>query len=72
MLFTIDGDGQLRWRPRRDKPQWNSRLAGKPAGYTNTYGRQYVIFDGHTYPTRRVVAALTNGAWPTPPKPNPA
>lgn len=66
-IFTLGDDGVLRWNWRADLPfNVNRRLAGKPAGATDSSGYIHVGIKGKLYQAHRIVWALVNGEDPHP------
>jgi len=63
---------ELVWRARprdhfrsdRDQKIWNTRYAGKVAGWVDPSGRRVVCIDYRLYLAHRVLWALAKGAWP--------
>ena len=57
--------GDLFWQHREDRDcQWNTRWAGKKAGYINSKGYIYVNIDKKRYLSHRIIWALVHGNWP--------
>lgn len=65
-LFEYDSAvGRLVWKARPfERPQWNGRWAGKPAGVVGFKGYRYVRFQGRTYREHRLVWLYHYGHWP--------
>jgi len=57
--------GELTWKHLDYRNnRWNTRYAGKTAGYVNQEGYLFVKLDSEAYPAHRVIWALVNGEIP--------
>lgn len=57
--------GAFTWRERASaRPSWNSRFAGKPAGYIDTHGYRKVMIDERNYYAHRLAWLFVHGEWP--------
>lgn len=60
--------GQLVWRPRQEKTKFdkafNTRSAGKPAGYVGNDGYVRINFRRRMYLAHRLIWLLVHGEWP--------
>lgn len=65
-LFNYDrATGELRWRYRADASKtWNTKYAGKLAGYINKIGYRCICINNGRYLAHRLIWILVTGRWP--------
>jgi hypothetical protein len=57
--------GIFRWRVRDDVPRrWNTRYAGRVAGYLNADGYRVIIIGNHSWMAARLAWIWMHGSWP--------